>query len=175
MNNEPFRFGKDIEILASHHQIIRSKSCTPKLFQNPPSHPGLPPDTSDESETKKWEENAATFACYYLIMFRPEKNLYNNTPIPLEKYPRYDWEAYTEFIKELQDNEGKPTQLVINQFRLDQMSKMIQSLKMNTRAKQILSHYRGLPSTKWSEQEQTEARDAYRHNISNNKKRRNRC
>ena len=42
---------------------------------------------------------------------------------------------------------------------------MIQSLKMNTRAKKILSHYRGLRSTKWSEQEQAETRDAYKHNM----------
>ena len=65
----------------------------------------------------------------------------------------------------MQYDKGTPQQVAIRPFQLDQMSKMIQSFKMNNRAKKILSHYHGLHRTIWSQQEQDEAREAYKHSM----------
>ena len=118
INNKQFRFSEGIEISANHHQIMRSKSCTPKLFKSPPPHPGLQPETDDDEseEAKKWRKKADKFACYYLTMFQPEPELCDETLLAPEKCPRYDWHAFELFVKDLQNNEGKPQQVAIKQF-----------------------------------------------------------
>ncbi|KAL7549323.1 hypothetical protein ACHAWF_017111 [Thalassiosira exigua] len=194
-NNHQYRFSPGLLIHANHHQIMRTKSCTPKLFANPPRHPGRLPLCCDECNKKvcnekgqdleknhgttnkndigvqnhhtckkcnrveaEWNKKADIFACYYLTMFRPETELCDELG---DKVYDYDWKAFEEFVQELQKNDGTNKQLAINRFRLDQMARMMQSLKMNNRSKKILFHYRGLSRDIWSKKEQEEGRQAY--------------
>ena len=91
-----FRFTTSIEIHASHHQILRSKQCTIKLFKNPPPHPGKRPDTTNAKELARWEQRADKFACYYLVLFREESDLYDANQ---ENHYEYNWNAFEEFIQ----------------------------------------------------------------------------
>ena len=55
--NHQYKFSEGIPIHANHHQIMRTKSCTPKLFTNPPSHPGHHRLCCDKCNEKKNEGN----------------------------------------------------------------------------------------------------------------------
>ena len=141
-----YAFDEELEIHASHYQILRSKMCTPKMFKNPPPPPGLKPTSNDDHELKSWHHKANKFATYYLVMFRPESELYSKKQD--FKYS-YNWDAFVKFIQDLKANDH----IAINKFRLAQMRRMILSLKTTTRGRAILSHYRGRKRDLWSEKE----------------------
>ncbi|KAL7530754.1 hypothetical protein ACHAXR_003654 [Thalassiosira sp. AJA248-18] len=111
-------------------------------------------------------------------MFRPEDELFDNTMFTdvnkFVDYPyKYDWKEFVTFVNHLQADEGTPQQRAINQFRLDQMVKMMQSLKMNSNAKKILYHYRGRSRDMWSPEEQEEGRQEYKGDMNRTRSKNN--
>ena len=163
-----YRFGTGIEIAANHHQTMRSKLCTPKFFKNTPPHPGQKPQENESNlnAIKQWDKKAKRFAQFYLTAFRPEPELYNANQ---QTYTySYEWEDLITFVDELQEKRGKEDDIAIRRFRLDYMTTMIHGLKTSRRNRAIMCDYRARDATRWSEQEQYEARQKYNYRMRKN-------
>ena len=94
-----FEFGMGIELRASHKQQLRTKICTLKLYKNPPPFPGKEPkDDVDLDAERKWKQKADRFAEHFLILFRPEEDLYEEGQV--NDYA-YNWDAFIKFKNEL--------------------------------------------------------------------------
>eukprot|EP00956_Cyclotella_meneghiniana_P034858 scaffold108916_cov39-Cyclotella_meneghiniana.AAC.1 len=80
-----YRFSSALEIHANHHQALRSRQCTPNFFRNTPPHPGKEPivgvNDVTEADVKRWRKKADKFAEFYLMLFRPETDLYSSSQI----------------------------------------------------------------------------------------------
>jgi len=156
-----YLFSDDFPLYDSHHQIIRSKQCTLKLYANPPSPPGKPP-SEDSPDYKQWKKKADIYAKYLLILFRSEQTLYNQS---ITNHLKYDWEAYVQFVDDLRegDNDKTNEQYLRNACILREMSDLITGTKTTFYKRMILSHYRARNRTIWSEQQQAEGFAQYRH------------
>ena len=73
-----FEFGKGFALQGSHIQRLRVKLCTLKLYQTPPPHPGKKPPETDEANLQKWKQKADRFGTYFLVLFCPEIDLYED-------------------------------------------------------------------------------------------------
>ena len=148
-----FEFGgspNDIPILHSHHQILRSKQCTLKFLQNPPCHPGpCPPPEAPQAEQDKWVRRANRFAQYFLVLFRPESELYTNGQS--NKY-KYDWKTFVKFTQSLKNSEFE-----IDRLRFEIMERVAHGWRTKRRNRAILSKYRNRNRTIWSKQQQMDA------------------
>ena len=146
--NTAFPFGKGLKIGTEYCQILRSKQCTPQLFQKMPDHPGIKP--LDPRRRRKWQMRADTFAFHYLTMFRPEVELYEAK----KSYQyAYSWKALIDFETELRSSDR-----AINHSRLEMMDRFVQGWRVDTKKRLMLSNYRGRNRTEWSEEEQRKAR-----------------
>ena len=123
-----------------YYQYMRSKQCTPQFCSSPPRHPGSEP--SDPEEQKAWRMKADKFACDFLIMFRPESELYEEGQSC--KY-EYNWEAFLRFVRELQTSNKD-----IDRSRLGQMERMVHSWGVDEEKKNILTEWRGRRRTMWT-------------------------
>jgi len=80
--SKQFRFGDGIDILSNHHQVVRSKLCTPKFFKNTSPHPGQKPKESNSTSDalRQWNKKSRKYAQLYLTLFFPEpKSLQKQT------------------------------------------------------------------------------------------------
>ena len=86
--------------MANHDQTLHSKQFTPKLFRNPPTHPGQKPtDNKTNSHVlTQWNTKAKKFAEYYLALFCQESNLYGENQ--QNKYS-YEWEDLVAIVSNL--------------------------------------------------------------------------
>jgi hypothetical protein len=134
-----------------YFQYMRSKQCTPQFFSSQARHPGSEP--SDPEEQKAWRMKADKFACDFLIMFRPEPDLYGEG----QSYTyEYNWEAYLEFVQELQMSNKD-----IDRSRLEQMERMVHSWGVNEEKKNVLTEWRGRRRTLWSAEDKELASAEY--------------
>ena len=124
----------------------------PKLYQTPPPHPGKKPLVTDEIKLHKWKQKADRFGTYFLVLFRPETNLYEGGQINTYKY---NWNAFQEFKQSLKSGN------FFNTMRYQTMQGYMYGWKTNRRIRAILSHYRGRNRTLWTNQEQQEAQAKY--------------
>ena len=103
-----------MQFLFSSEQLTRISQClfseidhgelvtTLEFFANPPPHPGQNLSQKDpEFDVIGWQKIADKFASYYLVLFRPEENLYEEGQA--NSY-EYDWNALLQFVKELKDS-----------------------------------------------------------------------
>ena len=143
-----YRFGNGIEIQASHHQVMRSKQCTPKFFTTPPAHPEQKPDSTkyDANAHKQWLQKANRFARFYLTTFRPEPDLY---AINQKNTYSYTWNDLETFVQALHHTRGANNDIAIDRFRLDYMTTMIHALKTSHRNQAILCDYHARDATRW--------------------------
>lgn len=157
-SSREFSFGKGLEEciggegVGVFFQYLRSKQCTPKFFSSPPRHPGRRPadDDMDSSKQKQWRNQADKFACNYLIMFRPEEDLYEDGQ---KCQYEYNWEAFVEFIRDL-----KSSDRAIDHSRLEMIERMVHSRGVNYDKKEALKLYRERKRDIWSEEERTMAK-----------------
>ena len=156
-----YAFDSGIEIHANHYQIMRSRQCTCKNFEQPPKHPGPPPldIPSNSKAMQRWQKSADKMAMWYLTLFRPETNLYSSTQVNTYSY---GWNDFVDYLRELQDNKYK---LAISRFRLDFINNMMNNLLTSRRSRAIFSHYRFRNATRWSEEEQHDNRVRYQHKL----------
>ena len=144
-----FAFGRGLQekLGTTFHQILRSKQCTPKLFGTPPPPPGAKPHWTNKQNLRRWKKRADQFACYYLIMFRPEVGLYEKG----QKFDLdYSWDAFEKFVGDL-----RASSRAIDQSRLEQMERMINGWRSDKEKCDILSRYRGRNRTMWTSKEKT--------------------
>jgi hypothetical protein len=88
-----------------------------------------------------------------LVTFRPEENLYGEDSPSIDDYPKYDWDAFVEFVKML-----RRSNRAIDCSRLEQMERMVHGWRVNTEKKEILAEYRGRNRALWSDEEKANAR-----------------
>jgi hypothetical protein len=125
--SKEFPFGRGLEERIGgpgpgrYFQHMRSKQCTPQFFSSQARHPGSKP--SDPEEQKVWRMKADEFACDFLIMFRPEPDLYEEGQSCTYEY---NWEAFLEFVRELQKSNK-----AIDRSRLELMERMVHSWGVN--------------------------------------------
>ena len=136
-----------------YFQYMRSKQCTPQFFSSQARHPGSEP--SDPEKQKAWRMKADKFSCDYLIMFRPEPDLYEDKEGQSYTY-EYNWEAYLKFVQELQMSNK-----YIDRSRLEQMERMVHSWGVNEEKKKILTEWRGRRRTMWSAEDKQLASAEY--------------
>ena len=125
-----------------------------QIFQNPPRHPGIPPVEDGDGTTAKkilsWRKKANRFARYYLVLFRPEERLYNNTQTNLYSY---NWEAFVEYTTWLRDkNRWYETNY------LELIIKYATGWNTNQKNRSIISSYRARNSIIWTKKEHSEAK-----------------
>jgi hypothetical protein len=151
----PFGHGLDERIggpgPGRYFQYLRSKQCTPQFFSSQARHPGREP--SDPEEQKAWRMKADKFACDFLIMFRPEPDLYEEGQSCTYEY---NWEASLEFFQELQSSDK-----CIDRSRLEQMERIVHSWGVDEAKKKILSEWRGRSRTLWSAEDKELAGSEY--------------
>ena len=152
----PFGCGLDEQIggtgIGRYYQCMRSKQCTPQFFSSPPSHPGRRP--SDTEKEKVWRTKADKFACDYLIMFRPESNLYKDGQSC--RTCEYNWEAFEDYVQQL-----KMSNNAIDHSRLEQMERMVHSRGVNEGKRGVLTEWRGRHRTIWSAEDKKLASAEY--------------
>jgi len=168
-NSTQYSFAPNCPIANSYHQILRSKQCTLKLFKNPPPHPGKEPDRSNLTEFEKWQQKANRFALYYLVLFRPEEDMHKMKKCYETSPYHYKWKDFQDFVNTLKEGENNATekQTIRNACILGEMTDLITSVKTSTHNKAILSNYRSLSRTIWSDQIQAEGRAEYKYSKSN--------
>ena len=142
-----FPFGKGLKIGTEYCQILRSKQCTPQLFQKMPDHPGKRP--SGPKQRRKWQMRARTFAFHYLTMFRPEVELYEAKQA--YQYD-YSWKTLLDFEAELRSSNR-----AISHSRLEMMERFVQGWRVDTNKRLMLSNYRGRNRTMWTAEEKRKA------------------
>ena len=82
-----FEFGNGFVLQSSHVQKLRQKICTLKLYQSPPPYPGEKPHKdASEALKKRWRKRADKYGAYFLILFRPETELYEKNQKHVYKY-----------------------------------------------------------------------------------------
>jgi hypothetical protein len=132
-------------------QYLRSKQCTPQFFTGTPHHPGSKP--YDPEKQTAWRVAADKFACDYLIMFRPEPDLYEEGQSCSYEY---NWEAFEEYVFQLRVSDK-----CIDRSRLEQMERMVHSLGVDDHKKDILTHWRGRRRTMWTAEDKALASAEY--------------
>jgi hypothetical protein len=151
----PFGFGLNEAIggdgRGRYFQYLRSKQCTPQFFSSPPRHPGLKP--SDPKQQMAWRMAADRFACDYLIMFRPEPDLYEEGQRCTYEY---NWEAFEDYVLQLHVSDKH-----IDRSRLEQIERMVHSWGVDEGKKNVLSEWRGRRRTKWSAEDKELASAEY--------------
>ena len=163
--SKAFEFGAGLGIEKNHHQVLRSKQCTPKFKKSPPAPPGPKPQpqplalVDEESEKKyqsdlaSWRKRADRFARYYLIMFRPEDELYKEGQVCSYAY---NYETFVEFHEQLICSHR-----TIDRLRLDQINRVIHSWRVNRERREMLAVYRGRNRTLWSNEEKEAAKSYF--------------
>jgi len=152
--SKEFPFGRGLEERIGgdgsgrYFQYLRSKQCTPQFFSSPARNPGSKP--SDPEQEKAWRMAADKFACDFLIMFRPEPDLYEEGQSCSYEY---NWEAFEEFRFDLRTSE-----YAIDCSRLEQIEKMAHSCGVNEEKKSALTQWRGRRRTIWSAEDKLLAR-----------------
>ena len=99
------------------------------------------------------EKSADEFAFYYLVLFRPELDLYE---VGQTNSYEYNWDALVHFICDL-----KKSNREVDALRYEIMDRMVHSWKTNRRNRLLLSKYRGRARTMWNREEIEEARTAF--------------
>ena len=146
--NRQFAFDNpEISIRLSHFQVLRSKQCTLKLVRNPPPHPGPKPADEESAKVKKaWQKRADRFALFYLLLMRPETDLYSHEQ---ENKYRYNWSEFVTFVQNLK-RKGAPA---IDQKRYIAMKTFAHGWKTSPRDRAILKLYRNRNRTMWTDDE----------------------
>ena len=139
-----FEFGEGFELTASHEQMLRLKLCTLKLYQSPPPHPGKRPNT-DNDKIRKWNKKANQFAAFFLMLFRPESDLYQGGQV--NRYS-YDWKALIRYTKQLKEGNH------FDKMRYRTMRGYMHGWRSNVKARAILSNYRARSRTIWNKETQ---------------------
>jgi hypothetical protein len=151
----PFGFGLNEAIggdgRGRYFQYLRSKQCTPQFFSSPPRHPGLKP--ADPEQQTAWRMAADRFACDYLIMFRPEPDLYGEGQSCTYEY---NWEAFEDYVLQLHVSDK-----CVDRSRLEQMERMVHSWGVNEGKKNALTEWRGRRRTMWSAEDKALASAEY--------------
>ena len=150
-----FQFAEGFELQPSHVQMLRVKLCTMKLYSNPPPFPGKQPEDVESSEYKKWKKKADKFGAYFLVLFRPEEDLYEKNQ---KNNYKYNWNAFVQFQHKLKNGS------YFEQMRYRTMQGYMFGWRTNYRNRAILSHYRGRNRTIWSEEEKNEFNGIYGNN-----------
>ena len=138
-----YKFGRGFELEFSHEQMLRLKFCTLKLYQSPPPHPGEIPECQDKSVWRKWKKRADRFAVFFLILFRPEVDLYEGVGTSTYKY---DWDTLLQFSEKLRDGSH------FDKMRLRTMHGYMHGWRSNARDRAILCAYRGRKRTIWNKE-----------------------
>jgi hypothetical protein len=155
--SKEFPFGRGLEEAIGgdgsgrYFQYLRSKQCTPQFFSSPARPPGSKP--SDPEQEKAWRMAADKFACDYLILFRPEPDLYEEGQSCIYEY---NWEEFEEFAFEL-----RTSKYAIDCSRLEQIEKMAHSWGVNEEKKSALTQWRGRRRTIWSAEDKLLASAEY--------------
>jgi hypothetical protein len=155
--SKEFPFGRGLEEAIGgdgsgrYFQYLRSKQCTPQFFSSPARPPGSKP--SDPEQEKAWRMAADKFACEYLILFRPEPDLYEEGQSCIYEY---NWEAFEEFAFDLRTSE-----YATDCSRLEQIEKMAHSWGVNEEKKSALTQWRGRRRTIWSAEDKLLASAEY--------------
>ena len=163
--NTSFKFDGKLKISHSHMQILRSKQCTLKFMTNPPGHPGPKPDQEDKAGLKSWKQKADRFAAFYLILLRPEDELYGKDQTFRYKY---DWDTFVNFAERIRKSDKE-----IDVMRYETMVKIVHGWKTRPRHRSILAMHRQRARTIWTPDERREARriigesNANKHKMNN--------
>ena len=133
--NKCFDFGKGIMIFGSYQQMLRSKQVTLKFFAHPPRHPGPSPlPDAHSTKTERWRNAANKFALYFLMLFRPEEDLYEEGQPNMYSYR---WEDFINFAQYLKQSEKE-----VDKLRYEIMERVMHSWRTNSRHRILLSKYR---------------------------------
>merc|ERR1712232_290381 len=123
--NETYEFeNPDMLIRMTYVQVLCSKHCTLKLVSNPPPHPGPEPSADEGAQIKKaWRKRANRFSLFYLMLFRPETDLYSSEQT-VNDY-EYTWPAFVDFVEYLKRDEDVPANKAtdIDRMRYEMMLK----------------------------------------------------
>lgn len=157
--SKAFEFGDGFELKASHVQRLRLKLCTLKLYSSPPTFPGKPPDRSDEKSWNRWKKRADKFGAFYLLLFRPEEDLYKGGQPNIYSY---SWRDFMQFRKSLKSGNH------FQKMRYRTMQGYMHGWRTHLRDRAILSNYRGRKRTMWSKEERDIARSKFgKTNVNN--------
>ena len=150
--NRQFAFDNpNMLISLSHFQVLRSKQCTLKLVRNPPPHPGPKPADKESTKLKKaWQKRADRFALFYLLLMRPETDLYSYKQ---ENQYRYNWSEFITFVQKLKNDSESKNALAIDQMRYISMKTFAHGWKTSPRDRAILKLYRNRNRTMWTDDE----------------------
>ena len=118
----------------SRIQRLRVKLCTLKLYQTPPPHPGKKPPETDEANLQKWKQKADRFGTYFLVLFCPEIDLYEDGQ---KNNYQYNWNTFQEFKQCLKTGNFFDT------MRYRTMHGYMYEWKTKLRSRAISSAYRG--------------------------------
>ena len=155
-----FLFDEKHPLFYSHDQVLRSKQAILIINGHSPKKPGKPPARPEsnehttllqfERELDQWKKLADKFAMYFLVSFRPEKNIYGSENFLTEKL-MYDWQTFSMWINALEKSD-----LLIDRLRLGICTNHIQGLSTNSKHRTIMSTYRNRNRTLWSNEEKEE-------------------
>ena len=151
--SKAFEFGENFILQPSHVQRLRTKLCTLKLYKSPPPHPGKrPADSTTETQLVKWKKKANKYGAFFLMLFRPEEDLYEDQQ---ENQYKYNWKEFVAFYNSLKKGSR------FDQMRYRTMQGYMHGWRTTPKSRAILSSHRGRKRTLWSHQEQQEAKKRY--------------
>ena len=148
--NSSYKLENDeINIHLDYVQVLRSKQCTLKLVSNPPPFPGLKPKANDGAKIQKaWKKKANRFALFYLLLFRPETELYSSAQTVTNTYD-YEWPQFLDFVRYLKRKNSNE----IDKMRYWAMMKFVHGWKTHHRDRIILRMHRNRSRTLWTDDE----------------------
>ena len=143
------------ELHAKFCQKLKTKQDVPFVCgQPPPRRPGVKPDQM-EGETQhhyhlriaNWTRRANKFAQYYLMLFRPMKDITEMTQSD------FTMEALMKWIETLQKDHSW-----LSEFRLVMLNHRLNGMSVSFKSKKTISAYRGRNRTIWSDQQRQRQR-----------------
>jgi hypothetical protein len=141
-----YPLGEGHVLRATHNQLIKSKIPTLICCGKVPRYPGVLPQAASGKKKRAWSERANKFARYYLTLFRPETELYDNTS---ENTLSYNWPALQGWLAEL-----KADRTPLSRFRLLALHNHVNTISTDYAAKKMLQQYRSQNRDTWSTDEQ---------------------
>ena len=97
---------------------------------------------------KAWRIKADRFALFYLLLFRPETELYSSAQTVKNTYD-YEWPQFLDFVRYLKREDRN----MIDELRYMTMMKFVHGWKTHYRDRIILRMHRNRSRTLWTDNE----------------------